>query len=172
MFGQRMIEFVIPAWVANPAVGDPWFNNAFETKRRLRAMRTTIGRNVQSTKISDNRLGDELLNEGRINHLRQFQNLSENKKRLRHMRIVHPSINQPEPEPDNCLKGELITDSRVEHDHEIDHLAVAYWSQGQWQEDSEEQADMQEKAGLFLRTLACENAARRYADRFRRELGS
>jgi hypothetical protein len=167
MFGQRIIEFVIPSWVARPAVGAPWFNNAFETKRRLRAMRRTIGRNVQSAIVSDNKLSDELLNEERINHLRQFQNLTDNKKRLRHMRIVHPSVRQPETKPDNCLKHELITDSRVEHEHEVNHLAVEYWCHNFESSRADgTDVDEHEQAGLFLRMLAYETAAARYVNRF------
>jgi hypothetical protein len=172
MFAQRIIDFVMPSWVVKPAVGDPWFNNAFETKRRLRSMRRPIGKNVQSAIVSDNRLSHELLNEGRINHSRQFQNLADNKKRLRHMRIVHPSVRQLDFEPDNCLKDELITDSRVEHEHEVNHLAVEYWCHdldASRAHSADEVIDEREQAGLFLRKLAYETAATRYADRFRQE---
>lgn len=170
MFGQRIIEFVIPSWVARSAIGAPWFNNAFETKRRLRAMHTTFRRNVQSAIISDNKLSEELLNEGRINHLRQFQNLADNKKRLRHMRVVHPAVNQPDAEPDNCLKDELINDSRVEHEHEVNHLAVDYWCHNLEPNQADgADADEREQAGLFLRMLAYETAATRYANRFRQD---
>jgi len=168
MFGQRILAFVIPAWVAKPAVGEPWFGNAFETKRRLRAMRGVIGRNVQSTTVSDNRLKDEFLDESRINHLQRLHDRTDNKKRLRHMRIVHPSSSEPVTEPDNCLKDQLLDVHRTIHSHEIDHLAVEYWRQGVDAESGQAQAEDDDfQVVPFLRKLAFEKAAKLYVDRFR-----
>ena len=124
MFGQRIIQLV-PSWVAEAAGNEPSSETAPATRRRLRAMRSTQRKQVQSTEVSDNRLRHDLLDQNRLEHMQWFQSLADDKKRLRQMRIENRDTHV-QTLPDNCLSNEF--DERVRHTHEIDQVAVEYWN--------------------------------------------